>query len=197
MIQKSMKTYYFSIIIFLAFLIFSCDRSRPKQTVQKVDSTSDQSTQNHDSSHDYLKLGFELMHSESIGGLRLGLNTTDLEAKIGTPNEKTAPTYYGADGLNHQTYKYTSMGLEFDLVQKPDSSYMVNMITILTPCDFKTLKGIGINSDIESVKKEYQNYIDPKFSDDKSIVAGSIYGGIIFTIKDQKVKTIFIGQSAE
>jgi hypothetical protein len=71
------------------------------------------------------------------------------------------------------------------------------MITINPPCKFKTQKGIGIDSDYKNVETAYQKYIDIKSSNENEIVAGSIYGGIIFRFENQKVKSIFIGAAAE
>jgi hypothetical protein len=187
-----MKTLFFSLILLVALILLSCNRTPPNQNVQKVESV-----QNPDSNKDFSKLGFELMRVESIGGLRIGLKETDLREIIDNPDERSKPLYYGADGLMHITLKYNIKGIELDLFQTPDSSYAIGRINITPPCNLKTSKGIGINSRLEDVKSAYKYYFNPQFSDDMTFVAGTIYGGIIFQIEDKKVKSIFIGAAAE
>jgi hypothetical protein len=67
----------------------------------------------------------------------------------------------------------------------------------LSPFDYKTSKGISIGSNYQEVEKAYKDYVNAEFSNKESIVAGSIYGGVIFSFKNGKVTSIFIGASAE
>jgi peptide methionine sulfoxide reductase MsrA len=71
------------------------------------------------------------------------------------------------------------------------------MITVTSPCKYKTAGGVGIDSDLEDVKEAYLSYIDPNSSNKNKIIAGTVYGGIIFKLDGQKVKSIFIGAAAE
>jgi len=52
-------------------------------------------------------------------------------------------------------------------------------------------------SGLEDVKKAYLSYIDPNSSNENEIIAGTVYGGIIFKFAGQKVRSIFIGAAAE
>jgi hypothetical protein len=193
-----MKTLSTLLAISIAFLLSCCSHSRSKQSPQGVKiSTENNNSQIINSVKDYLKLGTELMHQEKLDQLSLGLSAEGLSQILGNPSEESTPTLWGADGLTHKTIKYSKEGVELDLVQKADSSYSVNMITITAPCKFKTLKGIGIDSDAQSIKSAYSDYIDIKELSESQIVAGSIYGGIVFRLENQKVKSIFIGASAE
>jgi ribose 5-phosphate isomerase len=66
------------------------------------------------------------------------------------------------------------------------------------PCDLRTWLGIGIGSTYEQTVKAYKDYIDKEMSDKARIVAGSIYGGVIFSFDSKgKVNGIFIGAAAE
>ena len=48
------------------------------------------------------------------------------------------------------------------------------------------------------MKAAYADAIDPESgAEDESIVAGSVYGGVIFSMRDGKVEEIFIGAAAE
>jgi hypothetical protein len=80
----------------------------------------------------------------------------------------------------------------------------INMITIKKPCAYKTKKNIGIDSTRDEVLKEYANEIDLSgtslnFSglSSKELIAGSIYGGMIFKFENDRVSSIFLGVAAE
>ena len=193
-----MKPLNIFIIVSFTFLLFYCSHSIPKQVQQNAkNSLVNDSSKNSESVIDYSMLGSELMQNEKLDQLKIGLNAKDLSPILGSPSEESQPELWGADGLYHKTAKYSKEGVELDLIQNADSGFSVNMIKINAPCRFKTLKGIGINSDFHSVKFAYAQYIDNKEINENQIVAGSVYGGVIFTFENQKVKSIFIGASAE
>ncbi len=83
------------------------------------------------------------------------------------------------------------------MIQK-GSKQVADRISIKTPCDYKTQRGIQIGSRDIEVQLAYKNEINPHGSNSEStIVAGTIYGGVIFGIKDGIVKSIFVGAAAE
>lgn len=192
-----MKTLISIILISVSSLIISCNGHKVNKNQEIEQSPDRQLSQHHDLQKDYSKLGTELLEKESIGGVKLGINIKAVESLIGSPNEKTEITIWGADGLNHQTVKYSTQGIELDLIQKPDSSFSVDMITVTSPCKYKTAGGIGIDSGLEDVKKAYLSYIDPTSSNENEIIAGTVYGGIIFKLAGQKVTSFFFGAAAE
>ena len=66
------------------------------------------------------------------------------------------------------------------------------------PSKLKTKRGIGIGDTYEQVRKIYQQYEDRENSiPSKTFVAGSIYGGLIFTFKNNRVTQIYLGSVAE
>jgi hypothetical protein len=146
---------------------------------------------------DYLEIGFELIRSESVDFLKDGLSSIEVIERLGNPEEKSDATEWGADGQIHQTWFYKSAGIELDMIQNKANSQVINMITITSPCKYRTKKGIGIGSKKDEVLTAYKNEINMDDCNEDSIVAGSIYGGIIFTIENQSVKSIFIGAAAE
>jgi hypothetical protein len=162
-----------------------------------VDSIKIQKTDDKTESKDFEKLGFDLMKNETLDKLKLGLKLSDLINILGEPNVKTNNELWGADGEYHQTFKYSGMGIELDMIGENEEDKTVNIITVQNPCDYKTTKGLSIGSDYEDVKETYKEYLNPEFSNSKSIVAGSIYGGVTFIFENGKVKSIFIGASAE
>lgn len=152
-----------------------------------------------DEEKQYDELGWELATSESMGGLKLGMSISSVAKLLGAPSEVITfeqPSW--VDGEYHETYKYASKGVELDLiVGENEVNKTVNAMLITAPCTYKTKKGIGIGSRYKDVTAAYEYYIDPSFSSEKSIVAGSIYGGVIFSVENGKVAHIFFGAAAE
>jgi len=204
-----------SLSIFFLTILFSCcntnvDTSNNKidtlNKLNKLDSVTQTETQavidtalppESYKSADYDKIGFELMGTESFGEIKIGLTANKLIELLQKPDKKSKLIMWGADGQYHQTWYYYQNGIELDIKGKDITNQVVSMITINAPCILKTKRRIGIDSDINDVNHAYKKAIDPTFSDTKAIVAGSIYGGIIFSIENKKVKQIFIGASAE
>jgi len=145
---------------------------------------------------DYLQIGFTLM-KETIGPISIGASDSSILKKFGEPDQKSTAKIWGADGMKHQRWYYHAKGVELDMIRK-ESTQTVNMIMIKSPCDYKTQRGIQIGSRDTAVQSAYKNEINP--SDGKSnssIIAGTIYGGIVFDIKDNIVTSIFIGAATE
>ena len=140
---------------------------------------------------------FELMRTESLGELKLELGTTKIKQLFGEPEVKTKSEIWEVDGEYRQEWKYPTKGIELTLKGEFDSTRIVEMITIKKPCELKTKKQIGIGSEYEKVRIAYKDKIDKSASNTETLVVGSIYGGLIFNFEDKKVKSIFIGASAE
>lgn len=145
---------------------------------------------------DFAEIGDALM-KEKIGFLTLGISGDIVLKNLGEPEKKSAARIWGADGLEHHSWYYPAKGIEFDLVRK-DGKLIVDRISIERPCDFKTQRGIQIGSNTAEVQAAYKSEINPHYgSPESSIVAGTVFGGIIFGIKDGRVQSIFVGASAE
>jgi hypothetical protein len=179
----------------LILFTISCNNSG---TRKEQPSTTDSKNLSEDNSNkDFSKIGFELMDKEKLGDISLGLPYNEIIDKLGEPEEKTEPEIFGADGEYHQTLIYNTKGIELDLIGEGEKNRKINRILISSPCNFKTIRGVGIGSNYKDVELKYKEEIDPKFLDSVSIVAGSIYGGLMFRFENNTVKTIFIGASAE
>jgi len=143
---------------------------------------------------------FALMNSEKLGTLKLDmpLSQITLPASCGQP-QKDTETFWGADGALHQDWVYTACGLELGLVRekKTDPQHLFSL-TLRAPSRLKTLRGIGIGSTAQAVLKAYAAEYNPEESQKgQTIVAGTVYGGLIFTLKQGKVSEIFWGAGAE
>lgn len=137
---------------------------------------------------------------ESFGPLRLGQNDQAILKALEKPDDKSTPTEWGADGLMHEDWTWTSKGLVLNMSSEKENSaatLTVFSITATAPCTFKTAAGIGIGSTYEELLAAYPRDINKEESTREQVTVGSIYGGIIFTLRDHKVIRIFLGAAAE
>ncbi|HEY5536714.1 MAG TPA: hypothetical protein VIL99_17500 [Ignavibacteria bacterium] len=152
-----------------------------------------------DSKKDFDAIGFELEQKELLFVLNSASRDSGVIQQFGEPEEKSKWIYWGADDSEHQSWYYRSQGLEIDFVKDDSKTQFVSSVNISIPSNLKTSKGIGIGSTQDEVLNAYRNDINKEESkiDEGMIVAGSVYGGLIFEIKNSKVSSIFIGASAE
>lgn len=141
----------------------------------------------------------ELMNNESLGKLKIDMRARDVVSILGHPESKGEKKVWGSDGLYHQQWFYPRWGTVLDMVsEKGDEFFEVFSIKITSPARLKTKRGIGIGDTYEKVRKVYQQYEDTENSiPSKTFVAGSIYGGLIFTFKEKRVTQIYLGSIAE
>ncbi|WP_103867512.1 SH3 domain-containing protein [Aquimarina sp. I32.4] len=129
--------------------------------------------------------------------LKLGLTQKEVIKRIGVPSKKGEDQEWSAISAYIQEWKYDN-GITLHMEsESADSKKTVFMITISEPCNYKNSKKIGINSSITDVLKSYTKYIDDLSFSENQIIAGSIYGGVIFGFENGKVSSIFIGAAAE
>ncbi|WP_108869389.1 SH3 domain-containing protein [Aquimarina aquimarini] len=129
--------------------------------------------------------------------LKLGLTQKEVIKRIGVPSKKGEDQEWSAIPAYIQEWKYDN-GITLHMEsESADSKKTVFMITISEPCNYKNSKKIGINSSITDVLKSYTKYIDDLSFSENQIIAGSIYGGVIFGFENGKVSSIFIGAAAE
>ncbi|HEX2954635.1 MAG TPA: hypothetical protein VHR47_11725 [Bacillota bacterium] len=142
---------------------------------------------------DYLAIGFDLLANESLGFLRYGLADTDVVGLLGEADEKSKAVWE-VDGEEHQSWYYHFKGIKLDMIKKGDGQ-VVNAIEISGPCEFRTLKDIGIGSFKGQVLNAYEDAIDPKavMADRTMLIAGTNDAGIIFRFQGNRVTSIFMG----
>ncbi len=142
---------------------------------------------------------FHILRTESIGGLKIGMSAEKVRASIHSKPSLGPNVKWGADGMFHQGWKYSAIGLEVGMVaNKKGTPQTIDRITAVTPCTFATSRGIKVGSPEAQVKKTYKGEINQESSQDgKVLIAGSVYGGIIFTIQNGSVSRIFLGAAAE
>ncbi len=137
---------------------------------------------------------------ESLGGIKLGMTYKELVAALEQPGKKGDAKEWAADGLVHQDWTYPAEGLVVNVSFEKDallSTGKLFSITATAPNWYKTAAGMKIGSSYAEVQEAYKKDIDPEATDKKQITVGSVYGGIIFSFKDDKVEKIFLGAQAE
>jgi hypothetical protein len=140
-----------------------------------------------------------LTSTESLDDLRLGLTLEDLKKLLPDGNTKGKREEEGATGEFVQSFVDDKQGVDVLLTATSATGpQTVRAITIRAPSTRKTKRGIGIGSKGEDVKKAYADVLDPDVPPTpESIIAGSIYDGVMFSLDSDEVTSIFIGPGAE
>lgn len=146
-----------------------------------------------------LRAGDKTVQDETFGKLRHEQKAEAVTALLGRPETKSKDKLWEATGEWVQEWRYTAQGLKLNMASDAkNGAKTVATITATAPCLLATARGIRIGSSISEVTKAYKNVQDKEMSEPgKSFVAGSVYGGVIFSFKDGKVSQIFIGAAAE
>jgi len=189
-----MKKLFFC--FFVLIISISCEQNQSTNKEQSEVIEEDFVEVPVDETKDFDQLGFDLMESETIGKLQFDMPLAAIETEVGAAEEKTEFELWGADDFEHQTRIYQNNTLEIDYIKTEDDEIVCNMITIYGDNELKTSRGIGIGDSRNAVLKVYQQEIYDR-DNETALIAGTIYGGVIFTFENDKVKSIFIGAGAE
>lgn len=188
LIDKTLhKTIFFS---FLVIFLMACETKSKKGTedFQKIGTKVDENT-----------VPKNAVENEVLDQwLKEYIGERKVIEHIGNPEKKGTIEYWDAVATYLQTWEYPSKGIVLEMESESKNALKtVKSISITSPCTFQTSQGIGIGSDISLVRDSYKGFIDSEFSDDTILVIGSVYGGTIFEMEDNKVVKIFIGAAAE
>lgn len=142
---------------------------------------------------------FDLLGSERIGSLRVGLSESEVAKSAGCALRRGPEELWGADGAYHQTWRCDACGLRLGMVSaRRWAPKHVESITIIAPSTLATSRGIRIGSTEQAVRKAYKAEWNKEESKQSGgFVAGSIYGGLLFEFQDGKVSQVFLGAAAE
>lgn len=134
-----------------------------------------------------------------LGPLHLGLDAASVVAALGEPTEKSDPVEEGATGLFVTEWSWPAQGAWITLSSETkEGPQAIERLQLTSPCPLKTPEGIGIGSTAEQVLFAYKAQLDPETPPtEQAIVAGSLFGGIIFTLEKRVVTEIFLGAAAE
>jgi hypothetical protein len=142
---------------------------------------------------------FALSREESLGKLKLDLSAQQVIQLLGNPTQKGGVEFWAGDGLYHQYWYYPNQGITLSMASETEKGQQnIAFIKLVYPSTLPTKRGITIGSSIEEVSLAYAKEKDQEMSiPDQTFVAGSIYGGLIFTFDNGRVIEIFLGAAAE
>jgi hypothetical protein len=136
---------------------------------------------------------------EEVGKLHLGLSENAVKQIIPGQPSRGPEELWGADGQYHQAWQYPAAGITLGMVsEKKGGPKSVERITVTSPSTLATSKGIRIGSTEAEVNAAYGRYRNAEDSKQfGGLIAGSVFGGVMFNFEQGKVSRIFIGAAAE
>lgn len=141
---------------------------------------------------------WKAMNDEVVGGLRVGLPAAAVMKLLGPPARKGKVVEQGADGMFVQEWAWPKKGVTLQLAAESQRGpQKISAITIKAPSLLKTARGIGIGSPAAELIRAYGADRNSEESREDSFVVGTIYGGVLFALRDGKVSEIFVGAAAE
>ena len=142
---------------------------------------------------------FSLIRSESFGGLKLDMTIQEFEPLLPCTVVKGEPILWAGIGEIMQEWNYSDCGVKLQLsTVDPETPQIISSIIVRPPSEMETSRGIHIGSTEQEVTEAYADYLDEDYSvSGDTLVAGSIYGGLVFTFKDNLVESMFLGAGAE
>lgn len=183
------------LIIIAIALVCSCKRSDKPQvheqpTAEASVGVSDSIQANID---DYFDINTELVD----GWLKIGTVATEVTDSLG--HHETGPGEVSqVNGMYWQEWIYPDKGITLLMESETaESKRNVAHIRLTRPSLMQTSRHIGIGAAPGVIQKAYAGLINTAESSRESIVAGSMYSGVIFIIENDKVSEIFIGAAAE
>ena len=142
---------------------------------------------------------FNLLKSEGFGNLRVDLGDQQVVGLLGEPKIRDQRVLWEADAFYHQTWRYPERGIVLDMVsESADDRRRIASIRVGPPSMLRTRRGVGIGDSYSDVEKAYSSDRDEENSDPPlTFVAGSLYGGLVFSFEERRVTQIFLGAAGE
>jgi predicted small secreted protein len=168
----TMKTLNFLLVVLLCFGVASCEG------LQAVGSD---------------------VSSEGLGKLALDQKAAVVLELLGEPKSKGADVLMEATGEWVQEWAFPEQGLTVMMGStEKGGAKTVWSITADGKCQLATERGVRIGSSEAEVRRAYEKFYNAEESRaGETLVAGSVYGGVIFEFEKGKVAGIFIGAAAE
>jgi hypothetical protein len=141
----------------------------------------------------------KMFEGDSLGTLKLRQGEGAVIKALGKPQSKGKDVEWEAIGEWVQEWHFPKQGLTLAMTsEKKGGAKTILNITAESPCQLATSRGIQIGSPEAKVAKAYRDVQNKEEGESgKLFVAGSIYGGVMFHLKEGKVVQIFIGAAAE
>ena len=134
---------------------------------------------------------------EPLGPVRHFMTEAQVKKAAGAPTATGEPYYAGEATADWQKdWQYGDATVTFYGDTKTGPKWILRTIHVSGTSRWKTKRGIGVGATRARVEKTYAKTKDKESSNDEHLVAGSVYGGILFTFEAGTVKSIFVGASA-
>ena len=133
----------------------------------------------------------KILDVEAIGPLRFGSSGAQLVKHLGAPKTKSPGGYEGATGAYNSWWSWPGVGASM-VADKPTGPWLARSIQVSAPSKLATKAGIRIGSTRKEVEAKYRRGSMDQ-GEPGSFLAGSPYGGLYFTFKDDVVTEIGLG----
>lgn len=184
--------HYLTIVCSLAVALFSCKRDIAPEG-------NEDATETPNERRPVLAKDASLFDTadEEIGGwIKLGTSGNLIKKHIDSLSISTKDSISAVNG-NYQEQWGAEGYLFYMEAEKQGAELYVVGVDVVMPSTAKTSKGIGIGATKAEVLRQYGKYVDKAFTTPDVIVAGSVYDGLIFTMKEGRVVQLFLGAAAE
>lgn len=189
-------------VLCMAMLIIFANCINQDQKAKKQDLSKSLSTTNSNNcAKDVQSIDttFSIMMNEHLGNVYIDMPTESLALHLGEPDSVGPIQKWEAIGAYVQNWHFHNQGLTLDMVSDDSiGPFKALSITANLPCTLSTRKKIKLGSTLNELIVAYKTSINHEDSaPDSAFVVGSIYGGLIFQLKDSVVVKIYIGAAAE
>jgi hypothetical protein len=135
-----------------------------------------------------------ILDTETIGGLKVGTDEKAIIAVLGAPKHKDKAEQEGAtmDYVSDWTWPTASINMVSDTGKPP---WKARLISISKTSTLETTQHIHLGSTRADVEKAYKRSDEDDGKPDQFLV-GSIYGGLLFEFKKDRVVAISMGPFA-
>jgi hypothetical protein len=135
-----------------------------------------------------------ILDTETIGGLKMGADEKAILAALGAPKHKDKSVQEGAtmEFVSDWTWPTASINMVSDTGKPP---WKARLISISKTSTLETSQHIHLGSTRADVEKAYKRSDEDDGKPDQFLV-GSIYGGLLFEFKKDRVVTISMGPFA-
>lgn len=134
---------------------------------------------------------------ESVGPLKLGMDEAKVVKLLGKPAKNSFPQEEGATGDFVADWEWPKQGIVLGMASdKRSGPFRVRSIEIMAPSTLATTRGVTIGMAAADLPARYQRNVDEGRDDPAEYLVGSVYGGMLFTLKDDKVASVFVGAMA-
>lgn len=138
---------------------------------------------------------FKLLESETFGGIGNAAPGADVIKVLGPPKKKSKPVVEGATGNYVSTWDWPSASAIMTS-ETDHGPWIERNLSIGKSSKLETSRHIKIGSSRAEVEAAYPRSDDDQKDDPNRYLAGSMYGGVMFTFEKDKVVAISMGPFA-